>query len=65
MKDRELFHPEAGDITVDCDHLVVENSDLKLIGYTAPAGSEDARRLELVGALGLQSFEEVAHTTTS
>lgn len=54
---RKTFrHPEVGDVTVDCDHLHVENSDLKLIVYTAPPGSEDAERLALIGALGLQQF---------
>jgi transcriptional regulator with XRE-family HTH domain len=54
---RKTFrHPAVGDVTVDCDHLSVEGSDLKIVVYTAPPGSEDAERLELVAALGLQSF---------
>jgi transcriptional regulator with XRE-family HTH domain len=54
---RKTFrHPDAGDITVDCDSLVVDGSDLKLLVYTAPPGSPDAERLALVGTLGLQSF---------
>jgi transcriptional regulator with XRE-family HTH domain len=53
---KTLLHPEVGEITLDCDVLTVGGSDLRLIVYTAPPGSSDARALALLGAVGLQSF---------
>jgi transcriptional regulator with XRE-family HTH domain len=49
-------HPEIGRVTLDCDHLTVGGSDLRLVVYTAPAGSPDAEALALLGAIGLQTF---------
>lgn len=53
---KTFLHPEVGEITLDCDVLVVQGSDLRLIVYTAPAGSPAAESLALLGAIGLQSF---------
>jgi transcriptional regulator with XRE-family HTH domain len=54
---RKTFaHPEVGTVTVDCEALSVQGSDLQLIVYTAPAGSPDAAALELLATIGLQSF---------
>jgi transcriptional regulator with XRE-family HTH domain len=54
---RKTFaHPEVGTITVDCEALSVQGSDLQMIVYTAPAGSPDAAALELLATIGLQSF---------
>lgn len=51
-----VVHPQVGPMTLDCDVLTVRGSDLRLVVYTAAPGSDDARALALVGALGLQSF---------
>jgi transcriptional regulator with XRE-family HTH domain len=53
---KTFLHPEIGPITLDCDFLSVHDSDLRLIVYTAPPGSEAAGQLELLGAIGLQRF---------
>ena len=49
-------HPEIGEITLDCDVLAVQGSDLNVVVYTAPSGSRDADSLALLGAIGLQAF---------
>ena len=49
-------HPEIGTITLDCDALAVQGSDLSVIVYTAPVGSPDADALALLATIGLQSF---------
>src|SRR5204863_9283053 len=57
MASRKTFsHPEVGLVTLDCDVLRVEGSDLRVVVYSAPAGSPDAESLALLGAIGLQSF---------
>lgn len=55
-RQKSFNHPEIGTITLDCDALAVQGSDLSVIVYTAPAGSPDAEALALLGAIGLQSF---------
>ena len=47
-------HPDVGLITVDCDVLTVDGSDLRIIAYTAPAGSEAAEKLRLLSVIGTQ-----------
>lgn len=53
---KSVDHPEVGWITIDCDILQVRGSDLRLIVYTAPPGSPDAQALQLLAAIGTQSF---------
>ena len=53
---KTIRHPEVGDVTLDCDILMVAGSDLRIVVYTAAPGSADARALALLGAVGLQSF---------
>jgi hypothetical protein len=45
---KTIDHPEVGRVTVDCDVLTVAGSDLRVIVYTAPPGSADARALQLL-----------------
>ena len=47
-------HPDVGLITVDCDVLTVDGSDLRIVAYTAPAGSEAAEKLRLLSVIGTQ-----------
>jgi transcriptional regulator with XRE-family HTH domain len=53
---KTFHHPEIGELTLDCDALRVQGSDLNVIVYTAPADSPDAQALALLGTIGLQSF---------
>lgn len=41
-------------VTLDCDVLTVDGSDLRVIVYTADPASADAGRLSLVRTIGLQ-----------
>lgn len=45
---KTIEHPDAGDITVDCDVLSAGDTDLKIVALTAAAGSEDAAKIERV-----------------
>jgi transcriptional regulator with XRE-family HTH domain len=49
-------HPDVGLITVDCDVLTVDGSDLRIIAYTTPAGSEAAEQLRLLSVIGTQAL---------
>jgi hypothetical protein len=42
-------------VTLDCDVLVVQGTDLRVVAYTAAPGSTDAEALALIGVLGLQT----------
>jgi transcriptional regulator with XRE-family HTH domain len=42
-----IRHPDAGEITVDCDILTIHEGDLRAVVYTAEPGSADAARLAL------------------
>jgi transcriptional regulator with XRE-family HTH domain len=53
---KTIVHPEVGELTLDCDMLTTQGSDLRLVVYTAPPGSSEASALALLGAVGLQSF---------
>jgi transcriptional regulator with XRE-family HTH domain len=53
---KTVEHPEIGRITLDCDVLQAQGSDLRLIVYTAEPGTPDADALALLGAIGLQEL---------
>lgn len=53
---KTVDHPHVGALTLDCDVLTVEGSDLRIMVYTAEPGTEDAERLALVTVLGTQSL---------
>jgi transcriptional regulator with XRE-family HTH domain len=55
VSSRKTFvHPEVGSITLDCDVLSVEGSDVRIVVYSPTPGSADAEALALVGVVGLQ-----------
>jgi transcriptional regulator with XRE-family HTH domain len=51
-------HPAVGEITVDCDSLMLTDRDQHLVLYTAPPGSRDADALALLVMLGTESIEK-------
>ena len=53
---KEIEHPDVGRITLDCDTLVVEGDDLRVMVYTAEPGTVDADRLALTRVLGTQDL---------
>ncbi len=52
---KSFLHPHVGLITLDCDVLVVQGTDLRVVAYTPAPASADAEALALIGVLGLQS----------
>lgn len=53
-------HPDVGSVELDCDTLMVQGSDLRLVMYTAAPGSDAASKLALLAALGCQPFTPAA-----
>ncbi|MGP3974778.1 helix-turn-helix transcriptional regulator [Streptomyces sp. 8N114] len=52
---KTIRHPEVGDILLDCDVLLVPGADLRMVTYTAAAGSRDADKLDLLRVTGGRS----------
>jgi transcriptional regulator with XRE-family HTH domain len=59
-RQKHFDHPEVGELTLDCDDLLIQGSDLELVVFTAAPGSTSAQALELLGAIGLQRFDSPA-----
>jgi transcriptional regulator with XRE-family HTH domain len=53
---KTIDSPAVGPITLDCDVLTAPDSDLRIVVYTAPPGSEEASKLDLLRVLGLQEI---------
>nr|WP_258575407.1 helix-turn-helix transcriptional regulator [Streptomyces shenzhenensis] len=53
---KTVEHPRVGALTLDCDHLRVEEHDLRILVYSAEPGTEAAEKLELISVLGTQSL---------
>lgn len=47
---KTIGHPELGDVTLDCDVLTVPGVDLRIVTYTAAAGTRGADQLDLLRA---------------
>lgn len=45
---KTITHPSVGDITLDCDILTVPGSDLRIVAYTAAAGTPAAEQLDFL-----------------
>lgn len=49
---KTIEHPDVGDITCDCDVLILPDSDIRLVIYSAAAGSPDQEKLEFLRVTG-------------
>lgn len=54
---KTFSHPAVGEITLDCDVLRVDGSDVRIVVYTPAPGSPDADALALIGIVGLQALD--------
>ncbi|MFC9473051.1 helix-turn-helix transcriptional regulator [Nocardia sp. NPDC056952] len=51
VSDRKTInHPGVGELTLDCDVLLVPGADLRVVTYSAPASTVDAEKLDLLRA---------------
>lgn len=50
---KTVAHPVVGPVTLDCDVLTAHGCDLRIVVYTAPAGSPDADKLDLLRVTGV------------
>jgi len=53
---KRLMHPQVGLIELDCQILTAENQTELLVVFTAAPGTEDAKKLALLGVIGTQQF---------
>ncbi|MBE4735075.1 hypothetical protein [Streptomyces caniscabiei] len=53
---RTIDHPQVGLLTLDCNVLRMDGSGLRILGYSAEPGSEDAQKLELLAVVCTQSL---------
>jgi transcriptional regulator with XRE-family HTH domain len=53
-----LVHPQVGEIEVDCQALFTEDQSQALLVLTAPPRTEAFEKLQLLGVLGNQRFED-------
>lgn len=62
---KTIRHPEVGDVTLDCDVLLVPGADLRVVTYTAAEGSADAGRLDLLRVIGGQAVTAAPRSAPS
>ncbi|MEU4159708.1 helix-turn-helix transcriptional regulator [Actinoplanes sp. NPDC026670] len=53
---KTVRHPSVGTFVVDCDVLTAPGSDVRVVAYSAPVGSDAADRLKLLTVIGTQSM---------
>ena len=53
---KTIHHPLVGPIALDCDVVLLPDTDSRLVIYTCAAGSEDASRLQLAMTVGHQEL---------
>jgi transcriptional regulator with XRE-family HTH domain len=57
---KRFIHPLVGPMTLDCQILTSENLMERLVVFTATAGSDDAKQLELLAVIGTQEISSEA-----
>lgn len=55
---KTIEHPQIGQIVLDCDSLVLPDTDQRMIVYSAVPGSPDAAALALLRVIGTQQLAE-------
>jgi transcriptional regulator with XRE-family HTH domain len=55
-----LVHPQLGEIEVDCQVLFTEDQSQALLVLTAPPRTDAFEKLQLLGVLGHEQFEDAA-----
>ncbi|PKV94220.1 helix-turn-helix protein [Amycolatopsis echigonensis] len=45
---KTIYHPDVGEIRLDCDVLLAPGADLRMVTYTAATGTTDAGKLDLL-----------------
>jgi transcriptional regulator with XRE-family HTH domain len=58
---KTIDHPEVGRLTVDCDVLTVEGSEVRLVVHTSLPGTVDAEKFGLVRTLGGRDADADGH----
>ncbi|MGW0595483.1 helix-turn-helix transcriptional regulator [Streptosporangium sp. NPDC002607] len=53
---KSIAHPELGTITLDCDTLLLPDSDQTVLVYSAEPGTPEATALDMLRVTGLQLF---------
>lgn len=53
---KTIHHPSVGAIALDCDVVLMPDTEARLVIYTCAAGSEDASRLQLAITVGQQEL---------
>lgn len=55
---KQVVHPELGRIELNCDALVVPETDQKIVIYSAEPGSPGAQALDLLRVIGIQRMSQ-------
>lgn len=61
---KTINHPDLGAITLDCDTLMLPDTDQAMIVYSAPAGSTAATALSLLRVTGTERMTSAVHLTS-
>ena len=54
---KTVDHPVVGRLTLDCDHLVLPDTDQVVIVYSAEPGTPEAEALSLLRVIGTERFD--------
>lgn len=54
--EKTFDHPVVGRLTLDCDLLLLPDTDQRVVVYSAPAGTSAAEALDLLRVVGVQTL---------